>query len=277
MRKRYGSTLVELMVVLAIVAVLIALLLPAVQKVRQVADRMKSQNNLRQIILAVHNFSSTFDKLPSIDGAYGWPPETVFVSILPYVDQDNMYRKFKVPTTNDGQVGVALFLSPSDPTMVWDDNHFRFGLCSYAANAQVFFGTHQFSSSVTDGTSNTIGFAEHYLRCGPGSHEYHIEDTIFYRRPTFADGNLPIPSLSDVYPVTSGSPPISIGSDPSKTFQVAPKDAECDPTIAQTPYTSSMLAALMDGSIRTLAPSIAKEVYWGAVTPDSGEVLGGDW
>ena len=110
------------------------------------------------------------------------------------------------------------------------------------------------------------------------------------RRPAFADnGPVVLGALSplllpnaliefnDVYPVTSGNPPTTVGSIPGLTFQVAPRIADCDPRLAQTPHPSGMIVALGDGSVRTLSPGMSPATFWAAVTPAGGEVFGPDW
>jgi prepilin-type N-terminal cleavage/methylation domain-containing protein/prepilin-type processing-associated H-X9-DG protein len=99
MRRRPGFTLIELLVVIAIIAVLIGLLLPAVQKVREAAARSQSQNNLKQLVLACHNFESATGALPGYVPAPGGTSQASFgysvhARILPYIEQENLGRTF---------------------------------------------------------------------------------------------------------------------------------------------------------------------------------------
>src|SRR5215831_19475894 len=94
-RCRYQAfTLIELLVVIAIIGILIALLLPAVQKVREAANRAKCLNNLKQLGIAMHNYHSSMETLP--DGGSTWNGSGTWqVLVLPYIEQDAMFRQYQ--------------------------------------------------------------------------------------------------------------------------------------------------------------------------------------
>src|SRR5262245_20336257 len=143
-QRRPAFTLFQLLVVLAILALLIGLALPAIQKVRQAAARTQCANNLKQIMLAIHNCHDTHNKFPPLAGEFpnATAQGTVFFHLLPYLEQDQLYKnaegeKNQYSVWNNGVYSnvVKTFLCPADATGGPDPRHEGWlALASYAAN-----------------------------------------------------------------------------------------------------------------------------------------------
>ena len=156
-RARPGFTLIELLVVIAIIAVLISLLLPAVQSAREAARRTQCVNNLKQMGLAIHNYYDVNNSLPMGEAPGNISP---FVAVLPYIEQKPLFDalNFSVPSiavaevsllSNDlasltvGQTYISTYVCPSDVNLGTRDNFgFGYWATSYAWNAGSW---HQFA------------------------------------------------------------------------------------------------------------------------------------
>jgi hypothetical protein len=290
-------TLTEVLVVTAIIVVLMALVLPAIQRVRETALMLRSYNNLRQIGIGFHHLGSAYDgKLPGCVWRHEPYRDSTFIELLPYLEQQSIYDRrvssdFRLSLEDHLQWPVQTFVNPLDPSIGrWNQSPdlairpidpAKLSVSSYALNAQ-FWAFYPHIDRITDGLSNTIWLAEHYAYNCSGTTFVYVVDISSHWRPiqpaTFAHGGKigGRPAPGDYYPITSGTPPTSTAED-GKTFQARPPISEADPRLANSSSSRGLQVCMADGSVRLLAPSISPNAYWGAVTPAGGEAPGPDW
>jgi type II secretory pathway pseudopilin PulG len=270
-RSRRGFTLFQLLLLLAILAILLGLLLPAVVKVRMAAMRMQGANNLRQLSLAFQNCADTHQgsMAPTI-GSYPLAKDapfngegTLHFHLLPYLEQQNHYnssldKTAKGPRYRVGYEGTAarivkVFLAPNDPSAPPDNLYDGWlALCNYPANCLVFGqGGNRFPASITDGTSNTIFFAERFQMCNGQPHAWGYDDW-YYWAPMFAYYS-------------------------TERFQILPPLKDCDPERAQGLSPDGISVALGDGSVKFLTPKLSDLTWLLACQPQDGFPLGADW
>jgi prepilin-type N-terminal cleavage/methylation domain-containing protein len=295
--RKSGFTLIELLVVIAIIAILIGLLLPAVQKVRSAAARVQSQNNLKQISLACHSYHDANSVLPPLAGPL--PPGGGWVSVhfflLPYIEQDNVYRlgvanggAWNGGAASAGSKVIKTYLSPRDPSNppeVWrETNGGTWGLNNYAANHAIFgvpggSNTNAKATLMTlsDGTSNTVGFGEQYGVCGTGENDptmgspyYHklwaYNVTWRWQRGPYFDTRIMSNNTINPNATTVAAVP-----------QNVPTVANCNPYLLQALDASGCVVGLMDGSVRMVSPSVGQLTWARAIWPRDGLVLNSDW
>jgi prepilin-type N-terminal cleavage/methylation domain-containing protein len=183
-RRRRGFTLIELLVVIAIIAVLIGLLLPAVQKVREAAARAKCQNNLKQMGIGIHNFQTTngylppwgFDFAAQPNPPYGTQGHSALGLILPYLEQDNVFNLARLDrtvadpanlpppygTSASGSTVIKIYQCPSSIPTVVDYAPYFVGVLHYPNQGPMLLGPTDYA--VVRGF--TGGFQS---SCAPGS------------------------------------------------------------------------------------------------------------
>jgi prepilin-type N-terminal cleavage/methylation domain-containing protein/prepilin-type processing-associated H-X9-DG protein len=278
-QRRRAYTLMEVLVVIAILGVLLALLLVAVQRVREAANRTTCLNNLKQLGLGTLYYHETYLRLPpgvdwlgpNTEGSWGY-------CILPFIDQQNLYDSW----LDGNQIytrTIKLLCCPSDPSYgdgtVLDEQGTAWGAASYAINAWLALqcdargnilgpdGGTRIPASIPDGTSNTMLHCEKYANCTNIANPYGGSAWLYCRTDAVA------PALwSAVGPV----------ADDQSMFQVQPTPfkGNCDPGLASTPHPGGMMIGLCDGSVRSLSAGVSPTTWWYLNTP-RGEDIPGDW
>jgi prepilin-type N-terminal cleavage/methylation domain-containing protein len=302
-RTRKGFTLIELLVVIAIIAILIGLLLPAVQKVREAAARSTCTNNLKQMGVAIHNYASANqDKLPpNLDNSATNPRIRVFhFHLLPYIEQDNVYRQgvggfacWDPPAVRNAV--IKTYLCPSDSTHA---NGYRptgvndWAITSYWSNAYVFGNSRIYDNNAAsgywntyskftignlpDGTANTIGMLERFSftpAYGWGMLWAHPSDSTHWG---------PNNQWTSTYSAADNAGPqgvrgYNVNAPASYLPQIGVRAAQAHPYYPSSGHSTTIQVCMLDGSVRGVSGGISGTTWNYVIVPDEGGVVGSNW
>jgi prepilin-type N-terminal cleavage/methylation domain-containing protein len=295
-------TLIELLVVIAIIAILIGLLLPAVQQVREAGQRAQCTNNVKQIALACHHFAQNHgDRFPDLTTFQNNKCYTLFFAILPYIEQNALYQTvLSAPSPYTWNLQV-----PGSPTAPWSYIEVYGLIPTYRCPSASYYPDTQGESYHAYTT-----YAANYLllgTSGPGIEDKQGPYATYGCR--YRIGNIPDGSSNTVLlgeknaQVNFWSWPINYQVIWSPLFGAVlknPMDADPyvywsqfttdgrDPPIRDVPgnwrftransvHQGGMVTALADGSVRTVSYNLSNATWLNALMPDDGKVLGPDW
>jgi prepilin-type N-terminal cleavage/methylation domain-containing protein len=300
-RSKRGFTLIELLVVIAIIAILIGLLLPAIQKVREAAARSQCSNNLKQLSLACHNAHDTFNALPPANGTYaaGALKASPTFWVLPFIEQQNLFNQIAAAGSTgfwkSESTPIKTFQCPSDATIATGasaKNITQGSFASYGSNGQVFgitpttitpasgstpahptcgpsynwAGAARIPASIPDGVSNTIFWTEKLGYC---SADNPAGTTDWANN----EERLNMPVVGANY---SLSTTIGLSSNIQLQINVANSSA-CHYYWPSSQHTSVLMVGMGDGSVRPVTSGMSLYTFNYAMVPNDRLVLPSDW
>jgi len=298
MSNRRAFGLIELLVVIAILAILLALLLPAVQKVRQLAMRTQTMNNMKQCGLAMHGYHDAKKRFPDAFNTGGNFPnvdKTMWFHLLPYIEQAAVYQ-------NDAadKVVVVTYLAVDDPynanptgKLNFSGNIRVFAYMTYGADcnkAGVAMKVKDAKSKlvalrirdVLDGTSNTLMTTTRMSSCDRTPTGDPISTRIN------GDPGTPSGGYFGATAVLNAPSPF-YAAEPTIMYQISPKDfdalppgqsVKCINNASGVPHSlggGDLLIGMCDGSVRTITAKVSPATFANATSPADGNILGADW
>jgi len=304
--RRQAFTLIEILVVIAIIGLLVALIIPAVQSAREAARRAQCTSNLRQFGLALHNYASVYGVLPAGQGGGG---QSMHLALMPSLDQLALYNSFNFETGFRDDLGsntttrftrLAVLICPSDsvnPAYGWNNYAGNIGIGLKSSGYDGLFNYAGYSPSniafrdIGDGTSNTAAMAEWLV----GDQSYLDPKRVTYILGK--TGSTPLDQFTVQCRASAGNLPVNMGMAKGSNWHEGAWSQSLydhalsvnDPSCLNTPYSAVLGSTpagslhpgganvlLADGHVRFMRDSIVLTIWRSLGTRNGGESISGD-